>query len=160
MSFLGLSTTNNLSFYAIPAAWVLAIAPHFYAMALYNKERAPGTPAWSFASPKSNIVNIKSAKLSPSVEDAFLRAESANDNSFVGLPLFAAAIVAGNVARLPVDTLNAAAALYLVSRIAYSVLYVKGTNLLGGLSRTTAWLTASFTCLTLFVKAGNKLYGF
>lgn len=27
---------RNLSFYAIPAAWVLAIAPRFYAVSLYE----------------------------------------------------------------------------------------------------------------------------
>lgn len=43
--------------------------------------------------PKRNILNVKEGKLSPAMQDRFLRAEAANENSFVGLPLFAAAIV-------------------------------------------------------------------
>ena len=43
--------------------------------------------------PKKNIENVKEGKLSPAMQDRFIRAEAANDNMFVGLPLFAAAIV-------------------------------------------------------------------
>lgn len=39
------------------------------------------------------MANVKDGKLSPAMQDRFLRAEAANENSFVGLPLFAAAIV-------------------------------------------------------------------
>lgn len=82
--------------------------PHAYAMALYNKERAPGTNEWdakvchlpAFVAfpdvrqlPKSNLTNVKDGGLSPAMQGRFERAEAANDNSFVGLPLFAAAIV-------------------------------------------------------------------
>jgi hypothetical protein len=31
-----LSSTNNYSFYALPAAWVLSIIPHFYAVTSFN----------------------------------------------------------------------------------------------------------------------------
>lgn len=44
------------------------------------------------------------------------------------LPLFAAAIVAGNLARLPTATLNKAAAIYLASRLTFNGLYIYGTN--------------------------------
>lgn len=43
--------------------------------------------------PKSNLTNVKDGGLSPAMQGRFERAEAANDNSFVGLPLFAAAIV-------------------------------------------------------------------
>jgi hypothetical protein len=30
------SSTNNYSLYALPAAWLLSIAPHFYAVTSFN----------------------------------------------------------------------------------------------------------------------------
>lgn len=89
----GLWTAHNLSLYAIPAGWVLAIAPHFYAAALYNKERAPGTGEWDNSFPRRNISNVKDGKLSPYMQDRYLRAEAAQQNAFENLPLFAAAVV-------------------------------------------------------------------
>jgi hypothetical protein len=90
-----------------------SLLPHVYAIALYNKERAPDTGEWDISvSPSSpfpahrcvvsdtdvqlpakNITHVKDGKLSPAMQDRFLRAEAANNNSFVGLPLFAGAIV-------------------------------------------------------------------
>jgi len=148
--------TSNYSFYAIPVAWALALMPHAYAMALYDKERAPGTAEYDTTMPRKNISNVKDAKLSPVMADRFLRAEGSNDNSFTGLPLFAAAIVAGNMARLSPTTLNTAAALYLGLRGAYCLFYINGTTKLFANLRTASWLSASATCLTLFVWAGNK----
>jgi uncharacterized MAPEG superfamily protein len=43
--------------------------------------------------PRKNLTNVKDGGLSPAMQGRFERAEAANDNSFVGLPLFAAAIV-------------------------------------------------------------------
>jgi hypothetical protein len=90
-----------------------SLLPHVYAIALYNKERAPDTNEWDIAVsppsplpadrcvvgdtdvqlPAKNITHVKDGKLSPAMQDRFLRAEAANNNSFVGLPLFAGAIV-------------------------------------------------------------------
>jgi hypothetical protein len=90
-----------------------SLLPHVYAIALYNKERAPDTGEWDISVsppsalpadqyvvcdtdvqlPAKNITHVKDGKLSPAMQDRFLRAEAANNNSFVGLPLFAGAIV-------------------------------------------------------------------
>jgi len=158
MAFLGIDTTKNLSLYAIPAAWGLAMAPHGYAMYLYSANRAPGTPDWDFCAPKKTVANVKEGKLSPRLQERFLRAEAANDNQFIGLPFFAAAMVAGNVARIPANALNTAAGLYLAGRIAYTFLYVTQTTRIGGFARTASWLTCMITCMTVFVQAGNRLY--
>ncbi|KAL7422014.1 hypothetical protein Q5752_003787 [Cryptotrichosporon argae] len=156
VALFGLNTANNLSFYAIPAAWTLAIAPHFYAISLFNKERAPGTSGFDFSFPRRSIAGVKDAKLSPATQDRYLRAEAANDNGFVNLPLFAAAVVAGNLARLPARALNTAAGIYLVSRAAYNLLYIYGTNNALGLARSAAWLTGVVANFYLFAKAGQR----
>ncbi|RSH88993.1 hypothetical protein EHS25_002655 [Saitozyma podzolica] len=158
MSFAGLYTAHNFSLYAVPAAFAVAFAPHAYAMALYNKERAPGTQPWDGTAPKKNRDHVGDSKMSPYMQDRYLRAEAANDNGFVGLPFFAAAVVAGNVAGLPKATLNSLAATYLVSRIVFTYLYVNGTTAAWGHARSLSWLAGIISCCTLFVRAGNKYF--
>ena len=81
-----------------PSRWralTHSIAPHFYAIALFNKERAPGTAEWDGCNPAKNIQNVKDAKLSPAMAERFQRAEGAQNNGFITLGFFAAAIVSG-----------------------------------------------------------------
>ncbi|KAK1924028.1 hypothetical protein DB88DRAFT_263082 [Papiliotrema laurentii] len=158
MSFAGLNIAHNYSFYAIPAAWGLAIAPHFYAIALFNKERAPGVEEWDICNPKVNHERVKDAKLSPYMAGRFLRAEAAQNNGFITLPFFAAAIVAGHVARLNAKTLNTAAGVYLLSRIVFNYLYINNTTTLLGKLRTVSYLTGIGAACTLFVQAGNRFF--
>jgi len=70
-----------------------SILPRFYAMALFNKERAPGTEPWDLIYPASNAQRLQDAKLSQTMADRYLRAEAAQNNGYVTLPFFAAAIV-------------------------------------------------------------------
>jgi hypothetical protein len=78
--------------------------------------------------PGNTRKGIAESRLSPTDQERYLRAEAANDNGFVGLGFFAAAVVAGNVARLPNAVLNRAVNVYLTSRVAYNLLYILGTN--------------------------------
>ncbi|ORX35654.1 hypothetical protein BD324DRAFT_652202 [Kockovaella imperatae] len=159
MSFAGLNTAHNFSFYAIPAAFGISLAPHLYAIALYNKERAAGTDAWDWNNPKKNLAGVKEAKLSPQMADRYARAEAANENGFSSLPLFAAAVIAGNVARIEPKALNSAVTVYLASRIAFNLIYINGTSALLGYARTISWWVSAGSCLSLFIQAGNKFYG-
>jgi uncharacterized MAPEG superfamily protein len=61
------------------------------------------------------------------------------------------------MARLSNSTLNTAAAVYLLSRIAFTYLYINGTSKLMGNLRSVSYLTGVASTFTLFVKAGNKL---
>ncbi|KAK4685983.1 hypothetical protein P7C73_g4147, partial [Tremellales sp. Uapishka_1] len=156
MSFLGLQTASNLSFYAIPAAWVTAIAPHLYAIAVYTTEQAPGTPEFNYVHPSENVSKIKDAKLSPAAQGRFLRAESAQNNGFINIPFFAAAVLAGNFARLPASTLNTCAGAYLVSRVVYNLLYITTTDNNIAKARTLTYFAGIGACFTLLIQAGNK----
>lgn len=71
--------------------------------------------------------------------------------------LLPACQVAGNVARLPVDTLNSFVAIYLASRVVYNLCYIyisdgKLANL-----RSVAYLTGIGAISRIFIKAGNAL---
>ncbi|WVQ99668.1 hypothetical protein IAU59_006807 [Kwoniella sp. CBS 9459] len=159
VAFAGLNLPNNISLYAIPVMWATSIAPHFYAISVFNRERAPGTPEWDNREPRKNVEKFKAAKLSPSASETYERAEAAQSNGFENLPLFAAAIVAGNAARLPTSTLNTAAAVYLASRIVYNVIYLTASNKFTANLRSVTYLTGIATVMTLFVKAGNSFAG-
>ncbi|RSH86755.1 uncharacterized protein EHS24_005027 [Apiotrichum porosum] len=141
---VGLDTATNFSFYAIPAAWVLAIAPHFYAVGLLNLKHGADKPGFDFSNPKKSRERIGLTGLNAEQQGQYLRAEQANDNGFLGLPFFACAILAGNLARLPAHQLNSAAAFYLGTRVAFNLLYVFGNN-------------SSFSVLNLFIQAGKVL---
>lgn len=58
----------------------------------------------------------------------YLRLEASSMNGFEGLPFFAAAVVAGNIAKLPHKTLNSLALTYVVSRVLYNILYDRVTS--------------------------------
>ncbi len=68
------------------------------------------------------------------------------------ISLFAAAVVAGNMAHLPTSYLNGLSIAYVVSRAVYNVLYV--TNTSAGMAQAVG-----VGCMMgLFFGAGNKLF--
>jgi uncharacterized MAPEG superfamily protein len=110
------------SLYTIPAAWVLSIAPHFYAASLGGKKFDNKQPRTYTSSLSSDQTVDKATK------DKIIRAEGAQQNGFENLGLFAAAVLAGNFAKLDHETLNWLSMGYLGSRIAYNLLYVNNTS--------------------------------
>lgn len=113
-------------------------------------------PAFENQHPRAFVNKISQlAKTSPNARK-FLRAEAANQNAFETIGLFAAAIVAGNVAGLGSKTLNALAGGYLASRAVYNILYVNvSTSALGANLRSIAYVSSIGIIATAFIKAGN-----
>ena len=85
------------------------------------------------------------------------RAEGAQQNGFENIGLYAAAVVAGNIAGLNAATLNYLSGGYLLSRMAYNIIYINNESTTAGNTRTGVFLTGIGLIMTLFVKAGNKL---
>lgn len=99
---------------------MLSIAPHFYAASLGKFDnKNPRTYTRDTESDQS---------IDKATKATIVRAEGAQQNGFENLGLFAAAVVIGNVAKLPNETLNGLAAAYLASRVAYNGLYIAGTT--------------------------------
>ena len=97
-------TTTNYSIYAIPAFWLIAFGPHFYSAALIRR----GTNGRvDNANPRGDSF---AAMYKKSLDRATLgmveRARAAEANAFENLPVFAAAVICGNMAGLDVGTLN------------------------------------------------------
>lgn len=78
------------SLYTIPAAWVVAIAPHFYAASLGGK-------TFDNRSPRTYTASLKDTQtLDAATKQRIIRAEGAQQNGFENVGLFAAAVVAAN----------------------------------------------------------------
>ncbi len=72
-----------------------------------------------------------------------------------GLPIFAAAVVAGNSAGLSTTALNSLTIGYIASRIAYNYVYIfLGSNRKLAALRTQVWFVGIGSIFALFVKAG------
>ncbi|GAB7354896.1 hypothetical protein MBLNU459_g5531t3 [Dothideomycetes sp. NU459] len=146
-----LNATPNLSLYAIPIAWALALAPRVYAAQLVGDK-------FDRTSPRTYTSDLKNDQsFDARTKRRVIRAEGAQQNGFENLGLFAAAIVAGNYARLDSYTLNAFAGAYLVSRAAYNVIYVNNESEGMANVRSCAFLSGIGLIFTLFIKSGNAL---
>ncbi|PSK33922.1 hypothetical protein B9Z65_8248 [Elsinoe australis] len=144
-----LDTTRNLSLYTIPAAWILSIAPHFYAASLGKFDNKNPRTYTRDTEGDQSIDKATKAKI--------IRAEGAQQNGFENIGLFAAAVVIGNVAKLDNWTLNALSGAYLASRVAYNICYIQGSNDSVANVRTVSFLTGVGIIWTFFIKSGNVL---
>ena len=97
-------TTTNYSIYAIPAFWLLAFAPHLYSGALIHR----GTNGrLDNANPRgTSFAEMYKKSLDRATLGKVERARAAEANAFENLPVFAAAVICGNMAGLKVGTLN------------------------------------------------------
>lgn len=110
------------SLYTIPAAWVLAIAPHIYATTL-------GGSKFDNTCPRTYTSSLEAdATIDKETKGKIVRAEGAQQNGFENLGLFAAAVVAGNAARLSNKTLNWLSGGYIITRVVYTYLYINNTT--------------------------------
>ena len=143
--------TQNLSLYSIPLAWLLSLGPHVYATTLHDSRSAQ---KFDNSSPRKLIPSLSSNQsLDTTTKETIIRAEAAQQNGFENLGLFAAAVVAANVAKVDSWWVNVLSLGYLGSRAAYNVLYVRGA---GG-ARTVVFLGGVGVIFTLFIQAGNKV---
>jgi len=149
-------SSTNLSLYTIPAAWVLSIAPHFYAMSLSGKKFDARTPRQLISS-LENDQTVDTA-----TKGLIARAEGAQQNNFENLGVFAAAVVAGNLALaspkgFALATLNKLSLGYLAIRTTYNIIYINNTTEGMAGVRTLVYLSGVGVVMTLFVGSGRAL---
>src|SRR5271170_3553660 len=122
-----LNTTRNLSFCTVPAAWVLCIAPHIYAVKLYDW--ASPVKKFDKVNPRTLLASLDANDdLEGAIKERIRRAEAAQLNGYENLGFFAAAVVAANVAKVDpwwTDTLSAG---FLASRVLFNILYITGVK--------------------------------
>ncbi|OJD17623.1 hypothetical protein AJ78_02273 [Emergomyces pasteurianus Ep9510] len=146
-----MQSTNNWSFHSIAGAYMLGLVPHgYYVLKLASVGQI------SNILPRDHFSSLK-ARLPAETWSKLCRSRSAHLNALEGLPLFAAAMVAGNIAKLPAKDLNLIAAEYLGARILYTALYMRVRS--EGLSylRTGVWAWSIGLPLYGLIKAGRAL---
>lgn len=109
-----LGTVPNYSYFAVPAAWMLAFLPHPYGISL-SKGR------FKNSSPRQMLHDLMAKKDKTPLDKKIIRAESAQLNGFENLGLFAAAVVAANIAKVPNHQLNQLTAAYLATRALFNL---------------------------------------
>jgi uncharacterized MAPEG superfamily protein len=105
----------------------------------------------------NNFQSCPSPLPSPFHKSRIIRAEAAQTNGFENLPLFATAVLAGNLAGLPASTLNTLSGGYLISGVLYNLVYIDNTTEALGHLRSVVFLAGIGQIFTIFVKSGNVL---
>ncbi|KAI0205670.1 hypothetical protein F4808DRAFT_409839 [Astrocystis sublimbata] len=141
---------KNISYFTIPVAFVAALWPRSF-----SAFQGPGQKYFDPAHPRTFASRLEKSDLDKETVAKILRAEAASANGFEGLPIFAAAIVAGNSSGLSNTALNSLSIAYVLSRFVYNYVYIflGGNRNLAGL-RTPVWFAGIGSAFALFIKAG------
>ncbi|KAH8804207.1 hypothetical protein DL96DRAFT_1631469 [Flagelloscypha sp. PMI_526] len=149
--------TTPYSFHSISVAFLLTQVPHLMKagaiiriLGRYNN-LAPRTQI-AFIEEK-----VKEGKVSASSLARIKRLEACHINAMENLPLFVAAVLAGNFAGLDAQFMNASTGAYLLSRIAYTVFYTKQSTRAGAGARSLSWLFGIGLTLTILTRAAMAL---
>ncbi|WQF77264.1 Putative membrane-associated, eicosanoid/glutathione metabolism (MAPEG) protein [Colletotrichum destructivum] len=146
----------NISYFTIPPALVLALFGRLYSGIL-----GPGKMLFDRNNPRGFPETIKNAELDEKTRGRLLRAEACSANGFEGLPLFAAAVTAGNSAGVSALTMNVLSLAWLASRVLYIFVYIwyqETEKLALGQAplRFKIWSVGAMLCMSMFVLAGLK----
>ncbi|VBB86579.1 Putative protein of unknown function [Podospora comata] len=154
MSFLGLDlASTNYSYYSIPAAFLITMAPNVYAMVLAGKNYDLNQPR------RTEEICAKDTSMPKPTLQKISRAKAATANGFETLSLYAASVVAANASGVvPVSKLNTLTLGYVVSRAAYNFVYVvaQDNKKLAGI-RPLVWAAGVIIIMNMFVSAGGKV---
>ncbi|KAJ2977287.1 hypothetical protein NQ176_g4459 [Zarea fungicola] len=153
MASLGIDLAKNLSFYTVPAAFLLCLLPQAVVMS-----RARGL--FDSAYPRQFVSSIEQCEtLKKETKQTFIRAKCASDNGFETIGVFAAAVVAANHAGVETSALNTLSIFYVISRLGYIFAYViLGANRKLAPIRTLTWAAGIGAIFILFTRAASRVY--
>ncbi|GAA5942538.1 MAPEG family protein [Sporobolomyces koalae] len=149
------SMSTNYSFYAIPAMWATSIGAHFYAAALTKASN--DLPDFDNVAPRDFLRRVQNQEKQSEVVKKYIRAEAAQQNGFENWAIFAGAVIAGNLAKLPTSYMNVFSSGYILSRILYNILYINTTSAAWSNVRSVVYVGGIASLFTTFIKAGNAL---
>lgn len=152
--------TYNPSILAIPVLHVLAILPHSYALSVATGGQLTH---WDNRNPRSTHLRTKlRERLSADDFALFERLEACHANGMENLPLFATAVILGNMAGLKKDGiwgLTGFAASFLAVRVLYSIVYVSNKTQGLSLVRSGLWAVSVGMCWRVIIKSAKALGG-
>ncbi|KAF2131455.1 hypothetical protein P153DRAFT_429751 [Dothidotthia symphoricarpi CBS 119687] len=126
MSSSGILGTYNPSILAIPAYYIISLLPHTYAVNVASEGKLS---TWDNRNPRSTDLKAKlKASLPAETYARYERLESCHANGFENMPIFASAVILGNMAGLRNEVLTKFVASFLAVRLAYTATYVTHTT--------------------------------
>ncbi|KAL9084814.1 MAG: hypothetical protein Q9165_007882 [Trypethelium subeluteriae] len=124
-----IDSSRNLSYYAIPVAWLFAILPHTYAVALYASHSSKSTKAVDLSKPRTMLGDLeRDQSVDRATKNLIIRAEGAHTNGIENLGFFATAVIAANTAGVDTGFLNTLSWGYVASRLVYNLIYLNVTS--------------------------------
>ncbi|KAH7928568.1 hypothetical protein BV22DRAFT_1030507 [Leucogyrophana mollusca] len=147
-----LLSNAGLSLFSIPAVWFVSFFPASLKTVVIGY-----TIGFDNVDPRSNVQRIADSKTSPEVIATVKRMEAAHQNGIETLPLWIAAVLAGNFAGLDKRTLNVAAVAFVSLRVLYTYTYITQKTLTRSILRSTLYFAGISIPLQLLVKAANKV---
>jgi uncharacterized MAPEG superfamily protein len=150
--------TSNLSILGIPAYFLLAFFPHVYAL---NVATGGEPMKWEYSNPRS--ISLKAhlkERLSDSDFACYERSKACSANLYENMPLFASAVIVGNMAGLKKEGwggLNAFVGMYLGVRAIYALAYIGISNNKLSPLRTWLWTASWALCFRIFWQAAKNM---
>lgn len=147
--------TYNPSILAIPAYYILSVLPHSYALHVATQGKLS---KWDNRNPRSTDMRAKlKTKLGPETYARYERLEACHANGMENMPLFATAVVLGNLGGLPRDDMTRFAASFLAVRVVYTLVYAQHTTQGPTIARSTLWIAGVALCFRTIFAAAKAL---
>ncbi|PWY99171.1 hypothetical protein BCV70DRAFT_163258 [Testicularia cyperi] len=151
--------TSNLTWAALPAAFLLAAWPHWYTIYLAETNKVQG--GWANTNPRAWVaqLNAKAAtgKRLSALERTILRGQSCQANSFENVPTFVAATIFANYTKLDNSTINKFIITYLGSRFVFTLLYLKTDSYAKSFLRTAVFQVGILAMWYVWIAGSFKL---
>ncbi|KIJ91426.1 hypothetical protein K443DRAFT_686054 [Laccaria amethystina LaAM-08-1] len=142
-----LTLSSPLSFYSIPAMWLLAYIPGFAKSLTISR-----LFAFNNVAPRQNLDRLARKDIKPEMLAKLKRMEGAHANGLENFPVWTAAVVVGNLAGMEARTLNVASGLYIFLRAIYNYIYItQKTERQAGI-RSLVWTLSTAIPLFLMIK--------
>ncbi|KZV97375.1 hypothetical protein EXIGLDRAFT_731075 [Exidia glandulosa HHB12029] len=143
-----------LSLFSIPIVWIAQFIPMHMRVRAFKAKMG-----WNNLEPRRNIERLEN---DPKVDKAFLqrvvRLDGAHQNGLEAFPLWAAAVIVGNMAGMDNRTLNVCSALFVGGRVLFTYLYVKQKTVVQSYVRSIVW-TAT-TVISLYMLTHSAMLRF
>ncbi|TFK32355.1 hypothetical protein BDQ12DRAFT_692667 [Crucibulum laeve] len=147
------SWSSTLSLYSIPVVWFTSFYPQTMKFLIIKN-----TAGFNNVQPRSNVSKfVENKNISPKLAARVERMEGAHLNGNEALPLWFAAVLAGNYAGLSNEILNSVSLSYIVTRLAYNYVYINQETPGKSWLRTSLFFFSLSMPMTLLIKAANKM---
>ncbi|TFK21804.1 hypothetical protein FA15DRAFT_672178 [Coprinopsis marcescibilis] len=144
---------SPLSLFSIPAVWVTAFYPSFL-----KTLAVESTVGYDNVAPRGNAARVAmTAGISAELVARIARYEGAHYNGNENLPIWFAAVLAGNFAGLEARTMNTLSIAYVGLRLAFNHVYINQTRVGTSYLRTIIFFSALAIPMTIIFKSANKL---